>query len=89
MTGPNQEYTVRKKLEVQGNTARGSNFHRLLTKLKKKDEQEEEIPPPTTNNSGKATEKVVKKDLKLVLGVQAEFVINKGMKGGAKKQSET
>jgi hypothetical protein len=63
VTGPNQEYTVRKKLEVQGNTARGSNFHRLLTKLKKKDEPEEEVPPPSTK-TGKATEKVVKKDLK-------------------------
>jgi len=84
---PTQEYTVRRKLEVQGNTAaKGSNFHRLLTKLKKKEEEEEAAPLPSP---GRDQEKPVKKDLKQVLGVQAEFVISKGMKGGVKKQSET
>ena len=32
--------------------------------------------------------KHIKKDLKHVLGVQADFVIDKGMKGGAKRQGE-
>jgi hypothetical protein len=59
----------------------------LLTKLKKKEEEEEEAAP--LPSPGRDQEKPVKKDLKQVLGVQAEFVINKGMKGGVKKQSET
>jgi hypothetical protein len=61
----------------------------LLTKLKKKDDDEVSSSPKQAPTSDPQAGKILKKDLKQVLGVQADFVINKGMKGGAKKQSES